>query len=981
MSGRNVRVLLSLDASRFTAGLAAAEGNVKSFAAKASGDKTKQSWDTASTGLLAFGAAATAAAGVAVKSFADFDKAMSGVASTGADARNNIDGLRDAAMEAGARTAYSATEAANAIEELAKAGVDAADVMGGALDGALDLAAAGQMDVAHAAEITATTLQQFALDGSQASHVADLLAAGAGKAQGEVHDLGLALSYAGIPAAQLGVSLEETTGTLALFASQGIIGEKAGTSLREMLMSLTAPTARAKKTMDEYGISLWDAQGKFIGLEGAAGVLQDRLGGLTDAERSAALGILFGNSAIGAANILVAQGAEGVRTWTDAVNDQGFAAETAATKMDNLAGDLEKLGGSLETLFIGAGSGADGPLRALVQSLTGLLDVVGSLPTPITTAGLTVVGFAGVTALLGGGLMKGISAVNDMRVAFQGLGWTANTAKMAVAGVSVVAVGFTVATAAIGAWAQAQAKAKADTQALSDIIREQGSVLGENSRAWAANELVQSGAATAAEKVGINLRDLADASLGSEAAIGRVTTQMDAYRASIEGMAGTEYTLSQLEAPLTTLENSLGYLQTRTSEAQEAARQHAEMVSEEGAAAEGAAGSTDELASAVAASISPTSEAASANQGLADAINGVYDAQLAASGSMIALEASYDGATEAAQKNGQTAVEHGTMLEIDSEAGRANKAALDDIASSHGNVIDKMAQNNAGIEEIVATTARAREQFIASATAMGMLPEAAAALADAYGLIPEEVATRVTAPGVGETQLDALKLKAAYAALPEAEQTVVSAPGARPSKQEVDDFIASLEDIDPVTEAHIRTIAELSGVSQARAALATVHDKTVTITTRYHSVWDNQGNTRHYSADGNVLDFYAGGGLREHHVAQIAPAGTWRVWAEPETGGEAYIPLAPSKRLRSRSIAEETVKRLDGMITWFADGDVHSWDTGRTYPAPTSTQPAIQAGGNTVEYHFQGLINGPAPEHDAIRAFEAMRDAARKVGA
>jgi hypothetical protein len=75
-------------------------------------------------------------------------------------------------------------------------------------------------------------------------------------------------------------------------------------------------------------------------------------------------------------------------------------------------------------------------------------------------------------------------------------------------------------------------------------------------------------------------------------------------------------------------------------------------------------------------------------------------------------------------------------------------------------------------------------------------------------------------------------------------------------------------------------------------------------------------------ADGGLVDYYAGGGLRENHVAQIAPAGSWRVWAEPETGGEAYLPLAPAKRPRTRPIAEQAVARLGGEVRWFADGAV-----------------------------------------------------------
>jgi len=108
------------------------------------------------------------------------------------------------------------------VTELGKAGIGTADILGGALAGSLDLAAAGEIGVAQAAEIAATTLVQFRLAGSETTHVADLLAAAAGKAQGGVTDMAAALGQSGLVASQMGLSVEETTGTLAAFASAGL---------------------------------------------------------------------------------------------------------------------------------------------------------------------------------------------------------------------------------------------------------------------------------------------------------------------------------------------------------------------------------------------------------------------------------------------------------------------------------------------------------------------------------------------------------------------------------------------------------------------------------------------------------------------------------------------------------------------------------------------------------------------------------------
>ena len=213
-------------------------------------EKTRRGLDQVGGTAGRFALVAAAGLGAMVVKAANFEQAMSNVAAATHESETSMRALREAALAAGASTQFSASEAAGAIENLAKAGVATADILGGGLQGALDLAAAGQLEVADAAEFTATALTQFQLAGTEATHVADLLAAGAGKAQGEVADMALALSYAGVPAANLGVSIEETAGSIALFAKNGIIGERAGTTLRGMLSSLTSPSKIAAKTME-----------------------------------------------------------------------------------------------------------------------------------------------------------------------------------------------------------------------------------------------------------------------------------------------------------------------------------------------------------------------------------------------------------------------------------------------------------------------------------------------------------------------------------------------------------------------------------------------------------------------------------------------------------------------------------------------------------------------------------------------------------
>lgn len=367
-----------------------------------SASRHEEAWRSTGATLLGVGAAISVGVGMAIKSYMAFDKSMSEVRAATHASAADMELLRTAAIKAGADTSFSAKEAADGISELAKAGVSTKDILAGGLTGALSLAAAGSMEVADAAELAATAMKQFKLRGDQLPHVADLLAAGAGKAQGSVEDMGNALKQGGLIAAQTGLSIEETTGGLAAFAASGLLGSDAGTSFKTMLQSLTPNSVAAATQMQELGLSAYDAQGNFVGLSEFAGNLRKSMKDLTPEARSAAMEVIFGSDAVRAANVLYEEGAEGIAKWTKEVNEAGFAAVTAAIKQDNLAGDLEKVGGSLDSVFLKSGSGANEVLRDLTQGADKLIDSIGQIPGPVLQATLGVAAFAGGGALLAG---------------------------------------------------------------------------------------------------------------------------------------------------------------------------------------------------------------------------------------------------------------------------------------------------------------------------------------------------------------------------------------------------------------------------------------------------------------------------------------------------------------------------------------------------------------------------------------------------
>ncbi|MFG2299429.1 phage tail tape measure protein [Actinacidiphila glaucinigra] len=378
-----------------------------------------------SLGLLAaFGLAAAAAA--------RFEKAMSNVKAVTGATGGELEQLRQAALKAGSATQYSATEAADAEAELARAGIKTADIVGGALTGALSLAAAGQLDLSEAAISTAQAMNTFGLKGRDVGHVADVLAAAANKSATDVHGLALGLRMGGLVADQTGLSLEDTVGTLAAFADRALVGSDAGTSLKVMLQRLTPQSKEAQAAMDKLGFSAYDSSGNFVGLSELANRMQGSFKNLTPEARNAAFGVIFGSDAVRSATILYQLGAKGIDKYVAAVDDTGYAARVAATQTDNLVGDLERLQGALETALIQSGTAANSVLRDMVQFITRLVNAYSSLP-PSVQSGVTLfAGLAGAIGLVAASTLLLLPRIATVRTELAAMGVTAARTRSAM---------------------------------------------------------------------------------------------------------------------------------------------------------------------------------------------------------------------------------------------------------------------------------------------------------------------------------------------------------------------------------------------------------------------------------------------------------------------------------------------------------------------------------------------------------------------
>lgn len=777
---KNIVIRLMADTASYEAAMTRAGSTAKTVASGM--ENTGRKSALIASGMTAAGLAVAAFGVAAVKMAADFDQQMSTVqANTGATGAQ-LDQLRAAAIEAGASTVYSASDSADAINDLGKAGMSVTDILNGGLSGALNLAASDGMAVGDAAEYMANALSMFHLKGSQASQVADALAAGAGKAVGNVSDFGEALNNCGAQANSFGMNIQETTGVLALFAQNGTIGAEAGTQLNSMLMKLAAPSAEASNTMKELGISAYDAQHHFVGMANFAGQLQKAEKNLTDEQRNQANATIFGSYAIKAANYLYEAGESGVNKWTKAVSESGYAAEQAAAKNNNLKGDLENLSGSMESLMISVGEGAQGPLRKMVQGLDTMVDAFASLPSGAQQTIVVMASLAGVfgavhkaagnlngsTSTMANNIGLAIdpiqrvkTALGSAQTAFQmfkassmsaseqmeAFGTSASKAQLKTAGFKAVGssvmsllggpwgIALTVAGAALSAFVSHQQKAKEAAEQLQSAL-ESGSNISETI-AGAYQDMSSGGVklTTWLDKAGISLTDMTSAAMGNEAALKRVNKQIKEI--DKPGIGGTA--AAAIKKALKEESKAYDDASRKANEKSKAAKNAVDADGKSASAAKEAASANKELGSSA-------SDASSQIDDLVQALFGLESGNLTADQAVDQLNQKIGELSDTCKDNGVVFDQSGNLLDRFSEQGTKTKQALEDIASSAQNAAEKILKQGEStnfssdeIERANGVLQDARDAIIRQAEASGMSEQAANALADRWGLSSDSI--------------------------------------------------------------------------------------------------------------------------------------------------------------------------------------------------------------------------------------------------
>lgn len=309
----------------------------------------------------------------------DFEAEMSRVKAISGATGNQFQELSQQAMDLGAKTAFSSSEAADGMENLASAGFSTSEIME-AMPGMLDLAASSGEDLANSADIAASTLRGFGLAANQAGHVADVLAKNAADTNAAVADTGLAMKYIAPVAQSAGWSLESVTAAIGLMSNAGIKGEQAGTTLRGALTNLMNPSDVAAKSMKSVGFSAYDAQGKMKPLSQIVGELSSKTANLSNKQRDQVIATIMGTESLSGMQVLLKDGKGNLDQMTESLkNSNGAADEMARTMQDNTKSSIEQMTGSLETAGITVQKALAPSIRDAADKVTELANAFGEL--------------------------------------------------------------------------------------------------------------------------------------------------------------------------------------------------------------------------------------------------------------------------------------------------------------------------------------------------------------------------------------------------------------------------------------------------------------------------------------------------------------------------------------------------------------------------------------------------------------------------
>lgn len=357
----------------------------------------------------------------AVKTTAEFDSAMSEVAAISGATGDEFNALREKAIEMGAKTKFSASESAEAMKYMAMAGWDSQQMLEG-LAGVMNAAAASGDDLGAVSDILTDGLTAFGMAASESGRMADVLTAAATSSNTTIGLLGETFRYTASVCGALGINLEDCAVATGLMANAGIKGSQAGTALRAGLVNLIQPSSTVAAAMDKYGIALQTNADGSANLSETMQLLRDRMGGLSETERAAALAALFGKEAVSGWSAIVSASEGDFNNLTSAIANSGGAAEKIANlKLDNLSGQFTILKSTLEGVAIQIGDiltpTVSGIVAKIQEFATAFSNLDEGTKQTIVSVAAVVAAVGPVTAVIGtavsaiGGAVSAIGSV------------------------------------------------------------------------------------------------------------------------------------------------------------------------------------------------------------------------------------------------------------------------------------------------------------------------------------------------------------------------------------------------------------------------------------------------------------------------------------------------------------------------------------------------------------------------------------------
>lgn len=777
-------------------------------------------------------------------------------------AREDVAKFSKVMIDLGVTTNLTADEAATSIRQFMNimgSAPDSVDRIGAAIVGLGNKSATTERDIVAMAQRLAGAGRQARLSES------------------DVLGMAAAMASVGIEAEAGGTAMSLTIKKIDEMVREGgnnlgILGHIAGMTGDAFAKAWGRDAAKATATLIE-GLGRMSAAGKDVN-----GVLND-LGFKGIRQSDTLLRLAGATKAMGAETDLLSKslriGAEefarNEALAKEAAARYGTTAEKAKIALNQIRDGAIDMGQALLPMV------ADG-----IQLVSNLAQGFAALPDPLKSSIGVLSGLSGILLLSAGGAVKLTLAAKSARDALENMGTSLRNVSLKG---GLIGGGLALAVAVLGHYASESANAAARSNDLAQAIqsangqvRDQNGLINENVRAVAAKNLAESGALDIARQYGIDLALVTEAYLGNAEAAREVEAAVTARnKAMAESGAFDEASAEALRENAEQHAALMGVIREGTSatnDAIEKSKMLAEATGKTAEASQSDVAAKQEQAQAIA-------RARAEMQAMIDAATEAAEQTLRLSGSQIGLESAIAAAEKTISKNKKT-------LDLTTEAGRENQKALDNIAASSIAVTKAMASQGAASDEITAATKRGREAWERHARQLGMSEEKVKEFSAQLFAVPAEVSSEVK----------------------------LHSQAAKRSAEEWRRIIAGL----PVSkQTEIQAALDRGDVAAAEAALNRVaRSRTAHVKVAMNGVGPLGAGMRPYAT------FATGGLVRDlpnRHVAHIAPAGAWRVFAEPETKGEAYIPLANDwRRPRAQQILRETAQ-LIGVQT-FATGGV-----------------------------------------------------------